>query len=273
MDVAKVYVRNTGQNALTSLSVYVNDEPAHINMSPATIASGAVGTITVYNFIAEGDTIKITSPSGFSTSKKAQDPCNKAVGCWKFNEGSGNYAYDSSPSGNTGTFYVRTTWTPGIKDGAMLFNGNYLIIPASASLDVQTFTIEVLTYSNNFTQYGFFFEKTTNGQVNTEYSLFLDPLVGIVFRTYNSAGIGNDLYSGSLLNSPINNRWNSISCVYNGTSKRIFVNGVEISSTSYSQTLMNNPAGTSIIGAYGSGEAYFYNGTIEEVRVYNRAIY
>ncbi len=48
IDIAKVYVRNTGQNALTSLSVYVNNEPAIFNVTTP-IAAGAVGTITIYS--------------------------------------------------------------------------------------------------------------------------------------------------------------------------------------------------------------------------------
>ncbi len=82
MDIAKVYVRNTGQNALTSLSVYVNDEPATFNVTTP-ISAGAVGTITIYSFIPDGATVKIMSPSGFSTSKVSH-PCSKAVACWDF---------------------------------------------------------------------------------------------------------------------------------------------------------------------------------------------
>jgi hypothetical protein len=90
IDVAKVYVRNTGQSALTSLSVYVNDEPAIYNITTP-IAAGSVGTVTIYSFIPDGATVKVTSPSGFSTSKVAT-PCSKAVGCWKFNAGAGTSA-------------------------------------------------------------------------------------------------------------------------------------------------------------------------------------
>jgi len=101
MDVAKVYVRNTGQNALTSLSVYVNDEPAVYNITPS-ISAGTVGTITIYSFIPDGATVKVTSPNGFSTSKVAH-PCDRAVGCWDFDEKVGTTVYDSSPNGNTGS--------------------------------------------------------------------------------------------------------------------------------------------------------------------------
>jgi flagellin-like protein len=121
MDVAKVYVRNTGQNALTSLSVYVNDELATYNVTTP-IASGAVGTITIYSFIPDGATVKVTSPSGFSTSKVAR-PCEKAVGCWKFDEGSGTSAFDSSPYSNTGTLTNGPTWTSGKYGNGIQFDG------------------------------------------------------------------------------------------------------------------------------------------------------
>jgi hypothetical protein len=117
MDVAKVYIRNTGQNALTSLSVYVNDIQAHSNMTPTMVPAGQIGTITIYDFIAEGDTIKVASPSGFSTSKKASNLCDKTVGCWQFDENSGNMAFDSSPNGFHAQIPAGISWAAG-KSGA-----------------------------------------------------------------------------------------------------------------------------------------------------------
>ncbi len=142
VDIAKVYLRNTGQNALTGLTVYVNDEMATINVTPSSIAAGAVGTITIYSFIPDGAKIKVTSPSGFSTSKVAQ-PCNKAVGCWKFDEGTGITAYDSSTYGNKGTLTNGPVWTSGKYGSALRFDGvnDYFYAGASSSINSLTSTM------------------------------------------------------------------------------------------------------------------------------------
>jgi flagellin-like protein len=138
MDIAKAYIRNTGQNALTSLSVYVKDEPATYNVTTP-IAAGAVGTITIYSFIPDGATVKVTSPNGFSASKVA-NPCEKAVGCWKFDEDSGTMAYDSSANGNTGTLVNGPTWTSGLFDSSLLLDGSndYVSMSNSSSLRTPT---------------------------------------------------------------------------------------------------------------------------------------
>jgi hypothetical protein len=45
------------------------------------------------------------------------------VGYWKFDEGSGTTANDSSGYGNNGTLYNSPTWTTGKVGGALSFNG------------------------------------------------------------------------------------------------------------------------------------------------------
>jgi flagellin-like protein len=92
IDFPKVYLRNSGQNPLSGISVYVNGVQAHFNVSPASIAAGQLGTITIFDFMGVNDVIKVTSSSGFSVSKTvSRDPCEKAVACWKFDEGERDY--------------------------------------------------------------------------------------------------------------------------------------------------------------------------------------
>jgi hypothetical protein len=108
----KVYIRNNGQGALSGLSVYVGDQAVNASV-PASIAPGEVGTINVTSIIFEGDTVKVTSGNGVSASKRALSEWYGAVAYWKFDEGSGTTAYDSSNYGNTGTLTNGPTWTSG----------------------------------------------------------------------------------------------------------------------------------------------------------------
>jgi len=149
MDVAKVYIRNTGQNALTSLSIYVNDEPATYNVTTP-IAAGSVGTVTIYSFIPDGAIVKVTSPNGFSASKVAT-PCSKAVGCWNLDEGTGTTVYDSSPNGNSGTV-SGALWTSSRYGSALRFDGSndYVSVPQRSLFSFDEFTISFLMSSNLF---------------------------------------------------------------------------------------------------------------------------
>jgi len=203
---------------------------------------------------------------------------SETVGMWNFDNCT---AQDASGYGNDGTISGATcnSTTPysvfgqGSGKNSLSFDGvnDYILIPASAYFDVQKFTISAWTYSSNYSRNQFIFEKTTNGAVNTQYSCFFGGGV-IYFRTYNSAGSGDDLAVAITTAGVQNNQWNLIVCAYDGLAKKIFVNGAEKASKSYSQTLMTNPNGTSVIGAYGSGTSYFFSGFIDDVRIYSQSL-
>ncbi len=201
------------------------------------------------------------------------------VGLWHMNEtvndscSEGQDACDSSGNGNHGTATGTTITTTTQKLGAAgrSFNGSsdYILLPASSSFDLQNLSIEAWVYSDNFNRNMFIFEKTTNGSVNTQYSCFFAATDTFYFRTYNTSSNSDNL-SFTTSSYFKNNQWNHVACTYNGSTKAVYVNGTLAASKSYSQTLITNPAGTSIIGAHGSG-SYFFNGTIDEVRISNTA--
>lgn len=236
-------------------------DPTVVHNSTSTFATGT-----------SNDTIDTGSGSTPSIESYYQElPADKStVGLWHMNEASGN-VLDSSGNSITGT-PTGTSVVSGLLGNARSFNGStdFISIPATSKLDVQQLTIEAWTYSANYIQNGFIFEKTTNGLVNTQYSCFFAASNVFIFRTYNTVPTIDDL---SIVTSSysLDNRWNHIACVYDGSTKKIYINGIEVASKAYSQTLQTNAAGTAIIGAYGSGTSYFFNGKIDEVRVSNVA--
>ncbi len=266
MDVAKLYVRNTGQNTLTSLSVYVNDEPATYNVTTP-IAAGAVGTITIYSFIPDGATVKVTSPSGFSTSKVAR-PCEKAVGCWDFDEASGTTAYDSSPYGNTGTLINGPTWANGKYGNSLSFDGSndYVNITDNPELNSNVITFGAWFKTSGTNDYSGIITKynTTSG-----YSGF------ILAVNWNSVVRCDILYTSSYstaesLQAIEDGRWHYAVCSYNGSVISLYVDGVK-TVTNFGVGLAPSIGYPLKIGQDNAGR--YFNGTIDEIRVYNRAIY
>ncbi len=268
MDIAKVYVRNTGQNAITSLSVYINDEPATFNVTTP-IAAGSVGTITIYSFIPDGATVKVTSPNGFSTSKVAQ-PCSKAVGCWKFDEGTGTTAYDSSPYGNTGTLTNGPTWASGKYGNGIQFDGSndYIEVVNASSLNITANSISIEAWIKSASPQVFLpvvCKGTIFGASTDSYYLRLGGAVPD-FGVYTSSLV--QLNSGSLLN---NSAWHHVIGVYNSTHMSVYVDERFVSRIA--QTGNINPVLISLkIGGWPT-QGHYFNGTIDEVRIYNRAIY
>lgn len=167
--------------------------------------------------------------------------------------------------------------TPGVIPGqsAGRFNGSTsgMTIPGSGLLDVTNLlTIEAWirpeqTADFNYdypAQNGFVFEKTTNGQVNTQYSLFQEGN-NVCFRTYHSGG-GDSLYvnAGGLRLS----RWNHLAATWDGATKRVYYGGVQYGAVGYAPaSLVTNSAGTSFIGCFGTG-GYRFKGDIAHVAVY-----
>lgn len=237
-------------------------DPTVVHNTSATFATGTLNRVT--------DTGSGSTPDLETYYQQSSSDIN-TVGLWHMDEASGN-ALDSSGNEITGT-PTNVTITTGLIGNARSFNGSssFLSLPATKKLDQQKFSIEAWLYSANFSQNGFIFEKTTNGSVNTQYSCFFETASGIVFRTYNTTPTIDNLIVTLATADIKNNQWNHLACVYDGTTKKIYVNGKEVATKDYSQTLQTNAAGTSIIGAYGSGTAYFFNGLIDEVRISNSA--
>ncbi len=254
----------------------------------ATTFKGSIDDVKIYPYARTASQIKtdaasrVPSVHGISASFGDDQSylSNGLVGWWKMDDGVNNpcasgvdKACDSSGNNNVGTWTNGVASTSGKFGNGTNFDGvnDYVSVPASSIFDNQRITIASWVYSANFAQNGFIFEKTTNGSVDTQYSCFFDSVSSsIYFRTYNSSGTQNNLtlaWTGLVTN----NAWNHIACIYDGANKYIYVNGKLATSAAYNQTLITNPAGTSFIGTFGGG-GYNFNGKIDDVRIYNRAL-
>ncbi|MDC1006276.1 kelch repeat-containing protein, partial [Opitutales bacterium] len=194
------------------------------------------------------------------------------VGWWKFDEGSGTVAYDSSGNGNDGNLTNGPTWATGKIGGALSFDGvnDYVLIPATSDLDLQTLSISSWVYSSNYVQDGFIFEKTADGNLNSQYNLFFQNSE-LRFRVKPI----NSSYSDTKVDQSILSGWSFITSSYNSSKRKLFVNGQLVASNDFNETIATNPNGISLIGAYALnsiGNNYFFNGLIDDVRIYDRAL-
>ncbi len=145
---------------------------------------------------------------------------------------------------------------------------DYVQLPGT-NLSLNQMTISSWNYSSNYNQYGFMFEKTTNGSVNTQYSLFYEA-TNIIYRTYGLST--TDLAVNITTAGVINNRWNNVVATWDGTNKRIYVNGIlTATSATLTGTVTQNSTGAAFIGIYGGG-GYPFNGRISQTQIYNRAL-
>lgn len=180
---------------------------------------------------------------------------------WTFDEGSGNTAGDSSGSGNAGTLTGGPTWTTGrVGTGALLFNATqsqYVNIPSQSVPTDFSYSAWVQTSQTGFIISG-----------GLARILLIYNGCGQGMRVYFSVA-GNNPCSGAANSSATvtDGAWHQVTGVNVGNTQVIYVDGV--AGNPGSQTL-NNASGYITIGQ--SPWNGFFTGSIDDVRIYNRAL-
>jgi hypothetical protein len=194
------------------------------------------------------------------------------VGYWKFDEGSGTKAYDSSGKGNDGTWngWSRANWTVGISGNALKFDGidDYVDCGGDNSLNVTNeITIEAWIKLDNLNDKRYIF--LGKGDFGTgQYAMEINEtkhLGGFLGTNFDNSW----KYTDDLIIKDLD--WHHIALAWDGINRAYYLDGVK------SKTIMTEP-GTLIttshifaIGRPGSLDLYHFNGTIDEVSIYDRA--
>jgi FlaG/FlaF family flagellin (archaellin) len=273
-----IYIRNKGSVKLSGLSLYVDDVP--LNTTKPEIPPGTVGVIHSYDFIdySRGERT-LTVKSSVLTRKTKIGPENQypeLVAYWKFDEGSGTIAYDSSLYGNNGTLSKWATaplpeWVQGKYNWALKFNatgpdyGGYIKTNNQMTLSTPlTFSAWIKPSSTgNYPQI-----------INTKCdgSGYVGFAFSLGYYTYQ-LGLGTtskELWTGSVVD---NTGWYLVVGVINGSYSAIYVNGMQKANVALEDLSATD---YTFIGA---GRYYdcahpdkFFNGTIDDVRIWSRAL-
>jgi len=188
------------------------------------------------------------------------------VAAYSFDEGAGTVLNDNSGNGNNGTI-VGGTWTSGRFRSALHFNGtsDRVDLPPLGTFYKNAFTIEAWVKKDTST-------KSDVAVVGTWASgqggpmLWIDYVSSHLDLTLNSGG-SNYVDSGQLLTA---GQWQYLTGTYDGTTAKVYINGVLVASKAFSGNVGDSNSWR--IGSYGSSPTGFFDGTIDEVRIYNRAL-
>ena len=185
-------------------------------------------------------------------------PASGLLAAYTFNEGSGTTIADASPSAVNATA-TSPTWTPSGRYGAAItFNGTTTRVARNSALTLPgAFTIEA--WILNPTNAAF----ETIASVGSNRDLFL---------ANGTLGFWNGTSDTSLGVALPLNTWTHVAFVSTGTNIAVYVNGTQ-QGTNQNLTL-GSVTGTLQVGAWANGasNADYLGGTIDEVRVYNRAL-
>jgi hypothetical protein len=187
------------------------------------------------------------------------------VGHWKFDDGSGTTAFDSSGNGNDGTLIGGAQWVEGQLGGALEFNGQNARLDAPyIPLDSRSFTITMWVNPVLYTGEQIVFSQVQTNATNTSLHFRIyGPGSGRVRMGFYS----NDLDTTTTLNE---NNWYHITFWYDfeNQNRRIYINGVleaEAAATPYLGT-----SGNTVIGSWGTSQ--WFQGIIDDVRIYTRVL-
>jgi hypothetical protein len=158
-------------------------------------------------------------------------------------------------------------YTPGYYSNYFDGTGDYLSVPSNAAFAFGTgdFTIECFYYRSGIK--GNSFHDNILGNRPTSYGsgqwhLYVGPAVGGAFTLHARTPSGDITVSGGAC---VENAWNYLTVVRNGTSLTLFVNGINVNSTTTSASIGDSVSNLSI-GAFSDG-AYPTIGYISNLRL------
>ncbi len=191
------------------------------------------------------------------------------VAAYSFNEGAGTAASDSSGSGNPGTISGAVWTSSGKFGGALVFDGvnDSVTVADSNSLDLTGgLTLEAWV-------------KQDSGGSGWHTAILKERPGGLAYALYSktsASGPSGHIQVGSTQararygTQLVNGVWNHVAATYDGAAVRVYVNGAQV--VTQSQTgLVSVSAGLLRIGGNSIWSEWF-KGTLDEVRIYNRAL-
>jgi hypothetical protein len=190
------------------------------------------------------------------------------VGYWKFDEGSGTIAYDSSGNGLDGTLNGDPQWVVGQLGGALDFDGDDSVeIPHNALLSItDEITISAWTYMRGDASGELVIVSKGGWAANDlPYELTETP-GGVIYWQFYDDG-GRDTCAPQ---SPPVEEWHHLTGTYDGNIFKCYIDGVLADEWAYAGTMPENTASVTI-GQRSRG-GYYFNGMIDEVAIYDHAL-
>ncbi len=248
-------------NLITSNEILEIVETANQNY----YVNGTIDEVAIYN--------RALTPEEIAAHAADVPTCGEShseglVSYWKA-DGDASDAYGNNDGSINGATFVE-----GKVGQAFSFDGvdDYVKINYSDSLNItQKITVEawIKWDSNTFKDAGILIKHNVGEAGNGDYELRLDDgLEGVAFRIVNEydALISTDYIKISA------GRWYHIAGTYDGTSIKLYVDGVLKSEKTTSGAIRGSSSNVFIGSRWQGGPGATFNGLIDEVAIYDRAL-
>ena len=222
------------------------------------------------NGVVSADAVRLVpATTAPATATTATTATTSLVAAYGFDEGTGTTVLDRSGKGNNGVISSATWAATGRFGKALAFNGtsSWVTVADSTSLDLTTgMTLEAWVYpTTTMTGWRTVMMKEQPGadiyylSANTDMN---QPATGV-----SIGGSIRQLNAGTTI--PVN-AWTHLTATYDGTTQRLYINGAQVASQAQTGSITVSGSAMHIGGNSVWGE--YFQGLIDEVRVYNRAL-
>lgn len=238
------------------------------NFMPASLALGT----TYYWRVDEVNSNGVSPGNIWSFTTGNTSAVTGVVAYWPFDASGGTTAMDASGNTNTATLAGGASWTSGVVSNAVSLDGSTGLVNCPTNLlnGLTNFTIAAWVKPAAISTWARIFDFGSN----TKSYMFLAPQSGngtLRFAiTTNSYGSEQQISASAPLPA---NVWTHVAVTLSGGVGTLYTNGVVAgvnSGMTLSPVSLGNTA-TNQIGKSKFGDPY-YNGQIDEFRIYNRAL-
>jgi glucose/arabinose dehydrogenase/PKD repeat protein len=267
-----------GFTGTVSFSVTGLPAGATPTFTPATVSGAGSSTLTIatsaatatgsYPLTIRGTSGSLVHDASVTMTVTAPPPPGAGlVAALGFNETTGTTASDASGMGNHGTI-LNATRTTGKYGSALVFNGTnaWVTVADAASLDLTTgMTLEAWVFPRTLSGWrSVLLKERPPGEL--AYALYGNTSTNRAsVEIVGSSGLDVRATAPLTLNA-----WTHLAATYDGATLRLFVNGTQVGSRAASGAMAGSGSALRIGGNSVWGE--YFDGYIDEVRIYNRAL-
>ena len=202
-----------------------------------------------------------------------------AAGQWRFDEGSGTIAHDSSGSGLNGTMSggpdgVGPTWIAGVSGSALHFDGDDVVaLPDTTKLEPQRITVAAwVRRAGSPGDYRYVVSKGSRACYTSSYGLYTGPQGSAAFYVSDDS-----VYTVSpqpSLDRVWDGRWHRLVGTYDRSYVRLYIDGRRVGhgTPATSGIAYGMSSKSPYIGSYRGGCDLPFSGDIDTVDIYGRAL-